>query len=1245
MAPPFFCCCPLVYYIIKGSLTYCSSDSQSQILRNHMENGRQPKLTIALTNTTDVLIPVNGQSEENNTNGDRAEYGMETGSDRQDSMNGLSSRFLLASSHAPSITVDFELLWRLRKYLVMLAILAVSVTYNAGLTPPGGFRTKNTTNGRDAGEPLLRVYFFPRYEVFFYCNATAFAASLVLIILLLSKSVTRQNLWLRSMQFTMILDLFSLMGAYAAGSCRAVKSSIYIWVLVVAVFIYVGIHILLCTRIFPKWLKERVQMLLQKIQAKWGVHEENRSNDQKRNIEEARKFILTLATFSATITYQAGLSPPGGFWTEGSSHPATPILRSNYLLRYNFFMSCNATSFVASLVTIMLLLSPELSMHGIRSKAVIVCVVADLLGLIGAYAAGSCRDIAVSFYVMSVSIIVLTCFVVLAGILVYKPVADWLQKIKPDTLTCIGTIGRVFSLDFKRNRSIDREQENSQANHLQTELEPDAQVKENALQSTDIEEGESHAKNQPSGECQSANSEEAEPDSDHPSAGYQQSMCSTDVVYNLQGQSIDDQAQPTAEESISNTQHPSEKSQHATNYKDGMHQSADNQQDANTKENSSSIDDFKTLKDGISDPEPQSADSHQVTDMKEQSTMTNDLKTTDTEGSMPDPDNRSTDSQHVINKMEQSSSTDEPGTVVTPEEKVSPNVPVGHSEIEIAEDNKIAPHVENGYIDKNERSPNEDGNRNQTAKHLKKCRTYLLLLAILAVSLTYQSGLNPPGGFWTRHEDYHSSGDHILEDTHHPRYIAFFYLNAIAFVASVVMIIMLLNRRMANKVIKRRALQIAMIVILLSLTGAYVMGSCRKTKNSVYISVMVLLVLAYVGIHVLIAIHVIPEGWKRQVAEKLNRLSCRHLWSPLHGSNQTGHGNEKDWERRRNLLLILSILAATVTYQAGMNPPGSVWSDDKDINRTLTGNPVLQENNLRRYNVFYYSNSVSFVSSVVITILLVNKGSCEHGMKFYALRVCLAAGLVGLLIAYAAGSCRKAKQSIYLIIVAVAVLISLMIQVFIMSSTYDKLGKPLCKCMESLLEWIFQTKEVRQDIGSEIQGSPDPGDKSERKRHKYLMLLSILAASITYQAGLNPPGGFWSDDSSDPPKHKAGDPVLHNIHPHRYKAFFCFNAFSFMSSIVVIMLLLSKSVREKNVPLGVLHLIMILDLLALMTAFAAGSCRKFRTSVYVYGLVIGVTIYLLLVTILASSIAKCLRSRKISKNSYEKHHEHPSRSL
>jgi hypothetical protein len=223
------------------------------------------------------------------------------------------------------------------------------------------------------------------------------------------------------------------------------------------------------------------------------------------------------------------------------------------------------------------------------------------------------------------------------------------------------------------------------------------------------------------------------------------------------------------------------------------------------------------------------------------------------------------------------------------------------------------------------------------------------------------------------------------------------------------------------------------------------------------------------------------------------------------------------------------------------------------------------------------------VSSVVITILLVNKESCEHGIKSYALRMCLVLGLLGLLIAYAAGSCRNKRQSIFLIAAAVAVLISLVIQV-LLSSMHDTLRRPLTqlmKYMQQLVEWlqshVFRAQDVRRGNTPDSSENSNCKGKDVRKRHKYLLLIATLAASITYQAGLNPPGGLWSDDDNG---HLDGDPLLHDTNHRRYKTFFCFNAISFMISIAVIMLLLSKSVRKKDGLLEVLLWVIVLDMVS-----------------------------------------------------------------
>jgi len=79
--------------------------------------------------------------------------------------------------------------------------------------------------------------------VFFYCNATGFASSLVVIILILLLSVQHEDMsgasiWrhtLVPLRVVMALDLLSILGAYAATTCQDAVTTTYSTLLVVGV--------------------------------------------------------------------------------------------------------------------------------------------------------------------------------------------------------------------------------------------------------------------------------------------------------------------------------------------------------------------------------------------------------------------------------------------------------------------------------------------------------------------------------------------------------------------------------------------------------------------------------------------------------------------------------------------------------------------------------------------------------------------------------------------------------------------------------------------------------------------------------------------------------------------------------------------------------------------------------------------------------------------------------------------------
>ncbi|CAL4990791.1 unnamed protein product [Urochloa decumbens] len=474
------------------------------------------------------------------------------------------------------------------------------------------------------------------------------------------------------------------------------------------------------------------------------------------------------------------------------------------------------------------------------------------------------------------------------------------------------------------------------------------------------------------------------------------------------------------------------------------------------------------------------------------------------------------------------------------------------------------------------------------------------VLATLATTVTYQAGLDPPGGVWQDDGDGHLAGDPILQTTNPRRYKAFFYCNSTAFIASLVAIVLVQKGSM----LKHRTLKGAMILDLLGLVGAYAAGSNRDVSTSIHVVALAGGVVVYVVIHSFFF-----TLWRNKRKELVN---------PHDDDDDDDDGGAV--KRRRERQLLFAIVAATVTYQAGLTPPAGFWAGDDEPGHGA-GDPVLFSNYPRRYDAFFYSNSLSFMSAIVHIVLLVNpKKLYRPAIRSYALSVCTAVGLLGLIGAYAAGCTQHLRMSIYVFVLAFLVI--LFIAVLLAVGRMEEQKRRRASSSSTVDAGDFSVVEAGGSggRGSIATGSDDKkttdnaGDdeagKKKDAKSEYLMLLGILMAGVTYQAGLNPPGGTWQSDGEG---HTAGDPVLRTNRRFQYLFFFHCNSTSFVASIVVVVLLIPERLKKSSWWLIVTNTTIVLNLLGLLGAHAAGSSRGWETSGwYLVALIIAAMAYVAL---------------------------------
>ncbi|KAM6541871.1 hypothetical protein CsatB_006318 [Cannabis sativa] len=91
--------------------------------------------------------------------------------------------------------------------------------------------------------------------------------------------------------------------------------------------------------------------------------------------------------------------------------------------------------------------------------------------------------------------------------------------------------------------------------------------------------------------------------------------------------------------------------------------------------------------------------------------------------------------------------------------------------------------------------------------------------------------------------------------------------------------------------------------------------------------------------------------------------------------------NPKNWlARKRESLMIVSSLIATMAFQAGISPPGGLWDDhdtsyDQSISKNVThsaGESIISYYPSKSYyHIYLISNTVGFLGSLSIILLLV----------------------------------------------------------------------------------------------------------------------------------------------------------------------------------------------------------------------------------------------------------------------------------
>lgn len=168
----------------------------------------------------------------------------------------------------------------------------------------------------------------------------------------------------------------------------------------------------------------------------------------------------------------------------------------------------------------------------------------------------------------------------------------------------------------------------------------------------------------------------------------------------------------------------------------------------------------------------------------------------------------------------------------------------------------------------------------------------------------------------------------------------------------------------------------------------------------------------------------VPSSDGRLVAVPVPVNGLQNLALANRDHDESGKKKQQDF---RAWLLLLASLIATVTFTAGLTPPGGFWGEDKDGH--IGGNPIMRDKFPRRYRIYVGSNRMAFCFSMVIIGILANNiaNKLSKLVRFFFFPLLVPCCLLSLTTSFISGTWDYSKDDTYSCVTFVAAFLSLAI--------------------------------------------------------------------------------------------------------------------------------------------------------------------------------------------------------------------------